>query len=199
MIKTMTAALAAAAMFTSVAAEAKCTCQPKRHKTSHHHRVKRHVVKRAVVPVVAEEVVVVKEVVKTDLCVNATPNYLPDPERPGCVPLPASAAENIIAEKLNASLDIWRTCGWSGYEEPVAAFVAWSRTHVTPDPMDPTHVQVAWKPYARASFGRTEALTDPIARSRYCADLRPERTQMRADMDRQMDALAKAHLASHRQ
>jgi len=203
MIKTIAAVIAAAAMFTSVAAEAKCSCAPKRHKAAHHHRVKRHVAKRVVVrpveTVVVEPVAVVtKTTVEAETYVSAETAYLPDPWRPGREPWPASSAENVIAEALNASLDVWRTCGWSGSEEPAAAFVAWSRTHLTADPKDPAHIQIAWKPYGRESFGRTEALTDPIERSRYCSDVRPERTQMRADMDRQMDALAKAHLSSHR-
>lgn len=202
MLKTMTAAIAMATMFAGAAADAKCSCQPKRHRTAHHHRIKRaapkgHRVVRTET-VVVEDATPVKAIVDADTYVSPETAYLPDPARPGREPWVASNAENVIAEALNASLDTWRACGWSGYEEPAAAFVAWSRTHVTPDPKDPAHVQIAWKPYSRASFGRTESLTDPIERSRYCADVRPDRTQMRADMDRQMDALAKAHLASHR-
>lgn len=203
MIKTIAAVIAAGAMFTAVAADAKCSCATVKHRKAHHHRVKRHVVTKRVVVVEPVELEIVqpvatKTIVEAETYVSPETAYLPDPWRPGRTPWVASNAEDVIASALNASLDVWRTCGWSGSEEPSAAFVAWSRTHVTTDSKDPTHVQIAWKPYGRASFDRTEALTDPIERSRYCADVRPNRTQMRADMDRQMDALAKAHMGSHR-
>lgn len=206
MIKTIAALMAAATMFVGVAADARtnCSCAPKKHRTAHHHRIKHRAVKRVTVVrpvetvVVEPAAVITRATVEAETYVSAETAYLPDPWRPGREPWVASTSENLIAEALNASLDTWRSCGWGGYEEPSAAFVAWSRTHVTPDPKDPAHIQIAWKPYSRASFERTESLTDPIERSRYCTEVRPDRTQMRADMDRQMDALAKAHLSSHR-
>lgn len=200
MIKTAAALMAAASMFASVAADAHCSCKPKRHKTVHRHHAKAKPVRR-IVRVQETEIVavpVVRKMVESSEYVTIDTAYLPDPERPGRIPWNASPAEAVAADALNATLDIWRTCGWSGYEQPAAAFVAWSRTHMAKDRIDPTYSQIAWKPYSRVSFGRTEALTDPIERSRYCAEVRPQRTELRADMERHMDTLARAHLASHR-
>jgi hypothetical protein len=209
MIRTIATALAAAALMTAAAADAKtkCSCAPvKKHRV--HHRAK-HVAKRVTVRSVDQVVVVspepasvvktvTKSLVESETYVAPDTMYLPDPIHSDAKSWIATDEENRVASELNASLDEWRTCGWSGYEQPAAAFVAWSRTHLERDPADPDTLTIAWKPMAYESVTRTEDLSDPRDRSVHCAEIRPDRAAMRVKMDSQMNALARLHATSHR-
>lgn len=209
MIRIAAAALvfAASGLVASAPAEAKAKCScAKPHKArahkarSHAHRTVRHT--RSVETVVAIPVdtgLVTKAIVQdTDAYISLDSQYLPDPQHADHVVWAGEKGEAIIADDLNKSLDIFRVCGWTGQERAAASFIAWSRTHTVPDEVAQGREQIAWQPMALDSFERTKPMEEQKGRSAFCGDALEHQQQIRADMYRQVDSLARAHAIAHK-
>jgi hypothetical protein len=207
-------ALAAATLVASAPAEAaKCSCA-KPHKARSHHRPKhRHhpVARRPVAtPVVVastETITTTKATVEAETYVSPESRYLPDPQHDDHPVWPANPREIAIASRLNATLDLWRTCSWRGQEEAAAAFVAWSRTHTVVDhhAMSSSDPIPAWKAFGRASaqhitfLDKTDENENGFNQQPMRCDVtQGERAEMRTDMDTQAHELAKTHATAHR-
>ncbi len=124
--------------------------------------------------------------------------YLPDPLHSEYTDWASKYGENIIADNLNKSLDIWRICGWDGGDAAAAAFNAWARTHEVGDEAVVNRTTIAWKPFGRISEERTGKFDRATKRIDFCEDISEQHPFMKEEMDRQVDALAKAHSLAHR-
>lgn len=113
---------------------------------------------------------------------------LPDPFQPALRLIPATASQIDAAMALNASLDLWRICSWTGHEASAAVFNTWTRTHSVGDPLAPTSSRgiPAWKSFGVISASRT-SLPDTgfnTAPGR-CDVTRATRARLQAEMERQ--------------
>lgn len=124
-------------------------------------------------------------------------HILPDPQDAQSRAWKSQLGENIIADNLNASLDLWQMCGWGGAEANAAAFVTWSRTHITGDHHDPDHIQPAYLAYGEISATKNHAMSRAVDRSAMCQARQSEIPALKAEMDRQTDALMRAHMHAH--
>jgi hypothetical protein len=118
---------------------------------------------------------------------QAAAHTLPDPQGPFAALLPATQAQIDAAYAINASLDLWRVCSWTGHEAAAAVFVDWARTHTVGDTMAPASLKPvrAWKSFGVISAART-SLPDTgfnTAPGR-CDVTRATRARLQADMER---------------
>ena len=110
----------------------------------------------------------------------------------------ATAEEEAAASALNKSLDLWRICGWQNQEADAAVFVAWTRSHVMKDPLDPENKIVAWRPYGYASAERIDQNNDPKDRAATCNATADKRTELRRQMDHEAMMLLEAERNARR-
>lgn len=199
-------ALASASLVASAPAEAaaKCTCV-KTHKARTHHRAKprhRTVAKAPKAVQVVTTTVVTRDIADAPTYVVPIGDVLPDPQHDDHPVWSAAGGEIEIASALNASLDLWRTCAWKGQDEAAATFVMWSRTHLVEGRGRTAHASAlpAWKAFGLASARRVSYMDEDEGfntQPTRCDVGQAERASLRADMDAQARALAKAHAIAH--